>query len=69
MHGHWDIKETEMNDPRYTRDHKRGVNLGIGVVVPSSKILETLNHPDLKGLMEENEGRIRRSTSPRPDKG
>jgi hypothetical protein len=25
MHGHWDIKESEMNEPNFTQDRKRGV--------------------------------------------
>jgi hypothetical protein len=46
-HGHWDIKESEMNDPYYPHDPKNGVNLGIGIVVPATKIMEVLNRPEL----------------------
>jgi len=43
MHGHWDIKESELNDPSICQDRKHGVNLGIAIVVPAIKILETIN--------------------------
>lgn len=46
MHGHWDIKEAEINDPSVSQDRKHGVNLGIAIVVPAAKILETINSPD-----------------------
>jgi hypothetical protein len=55
MHGHWDIKESEINKPSIIQDRQRGVNLGIGVVVPASKILETINQPALvewRAIME-----------------
>jgi hypothetical protein len=45
MQGHWDIRETELNKPKIINDRKRGVNLGIGVVVPATKILEAINSP------------------------
>jgi hypothetical protein len=46
MRGHWDVRESEMND--YTLTHsQRGVNYGIATVVPAHKILEALNHPEL----------------------
>lgn len=33
-YGHWDIKESDLNQTTYEHDRKRGVNMGIGVVVP-----------------------------------
>jgi hypothetical protein len=50
MHGHWDIKESKMNDPKIEHDRKHGVNMGIGIVVPAIKILETINQPGLAEL-------------------
>lgn len=55
MHGHWDIKESEINEPSIVHDRKRGVNLGIGVVVPASKILETINSPRMEDMRQEYE--------------
>ncbi len=47
MHGHWDVEESKINEPTIHHDRKRGVNLGIGIVVPAYKITETLNQPEL----------------------
>lgn len=55
MQGHWDIRESEMNEPSIVHDRKRGVNLGIGVVVPAAKILETINGPGMIRIREEYE--------------
>jgi len=52
MHGHWDIKESEMNKAYFGHDRKHGVNLGIGIVVPAQKILETINQPKLIEMRE-----------------
>jgi hypothetical protein len=53
MHGHWDIKESDLNKVFISHDRKHGVNLGIGVVVPAHKILETLNRPELVAMRDE----------------
>jgi hypothetical protein len=55
MQGHWDIKESEMNEPSIVHNRKRGVNLGIGVVVPAIKILETINGPRIVEMRDEYE--------------
>ena len=55
MHGHWDIKESKMNDPSIEHDRKHGVNMGIGIVVPAIKILETINQPGLAKLRTEGD--------------
>ncbi len=47
MHGHWNIRESEINEAQIMQDRKRGVNLGIGIVVPAQKIIDTINHPEL----------------------
>jgi len=47
VHGHWDIREEDINKPSFTHDRKRGVNYGIAVVVPALKIYETLYNPIL----------------------
>ncbi len=55
MHGHWDIKESEMNQSSIVHDRRRGVNLGIGVVVPALKIFETINGPRMEEMRREYE--------------
>jgi hypothetical protein len=64
IHGHWDIKESEMNQQRFTHDPRRGVNLGIAVVVPAAKILETINHPELVRMRIEIDEAWKRAISP-----
>jgi hypothetical protein len=54
MQGHWDISESELNEPRFRND-PRGVNLGIAIVIPASKILEAIDQPELVKMREEIE--------------
>jgi hypothetical protein len=51
-HGHWEIFPDDKNNVRIWSVTKedRSINLGIAVVVPAKKILETLNHPELQAL-------------------
>jgi hypothetical protein len=51
-HGHWDIKESEMNKTSIQHDRKHGVNLGIALVTPASKIADILNQPGLKMMRD-----------------
>jgi hypothetical protein len=67
MHGHWDIKESEMNKPSIIHDRQRGVNLGVGIVVPAIKIYETLYAPNLVAMREEQERKLLKRTIPGPD--
>jgi len=39
MHGHWEIRESEINNPTITPERRHGVNIGIGIVVPAEKFL------------------------------
>jgi hypothetical protein len=51
MHGHFDIQN--LNDDTVVdsdQEATRGINTGIGVVIPVEKILETLNQPELVEL-------------------
>jgi hypothetical protein len=64
MQGHWDIRESEMNKASITHDRKRGVNMGISIVVPASKILETINSPSLVEWRMEAEKSILRERAP-----
>jgi len=66
MHGHWDVKESELNSPTINHD-KRGVNLGIGIVVPAVKILETINGPAAMKWREAMEKQTVDKTVPRTD--
>ncbi|MFZ0735220.1 MAG: hypothetical protein WAM79_23080 [Candidatus Sulfotelmatobacter sp.] len=57
MHGHWDVKESEMNKARFIHDRQRGVNMGIAMVVPALKILETINQEALVKMRRNEEKR------------
>jgi hypothetical protein len=52
-HGHWSIKESDINKPSIEQDRKRGVNYGIAIVVPASKITETINQSGLVEIRNE----------------
>jgi hypothetical protein len=67
MHGHWDIRESEMNKAIFTHDSKRGVNMGIAIVVPAIKILETLNMPVLMAIRDEMKKHVERGMVPAKD--
>jgi len=67
MHGHWDIRESEMNSPIVENDRRHGVNMGIGIVVPASKILETINSEAMMELRKQTEERARRASIPGMD--
>lgn len=69
MHGHWDIKESEINNPKISQDRKRGVNLGIGIVVPAFKIYETLYSPALVHMRREQERALLQKSTPGMDTG
>jgi hypothetical protein len=68
IHGHWDITESEMNSYQFIHDRQRGVNLGIAVVVPAHKILETANHPVLVAAREAQEQKMKDAIGPGKDK-
>lgn len=55
MHGHWDIPADKKNDFFVNKEILGTVNMGIAIVVPAKKILETLNNPDLIQQREEIE--------------
>lgn len=53
IHGHWDVKESELNYPRIQpvdrgRLNTSGINMGIAIVVPIEKVIETLHQPVLQ---------------------
>jgi hypothetical protein len=55
VHGHWDVRESEINNPRIEQDRKRGVNYGIAIVVPAIKIYETLYREELVAMRKQQE--------------
>jgi hypothetical protein len=67
MHGHWDIRESEMNKAFFDHDRKRGVNMGIAIVVPAIKILETIYQPELVAMRKEAEQKATKRMVPGMD--
>jgi hypothetical protein len=67
-HGHWDIKPSEINDPTFKHDHKTGVNVGISIVIPAHKILETLDLPELAAERKRNDDHWRSQILPTMDR-
>jgi len=66
-HGHWDVREADINSPTFIQDRQRGVNMGIAVVVPAHKILEAINHPHLVAMRAAMEAAAIKQVSPEPD--
>ncbi len=54
MHGHWDVRESELNEPKMIPS-ARSVNSGLAMVVPAVKILETLNSPPLVAMRQDHD--------------
>lgn len=52
--GHWDVDPNDKNKA-FPPLGVGGVNMGIGIVVPASKILETINQPELTDMRTEVE--------------
>jgi hypothetical protein len=66
VHGHWDVKESEINQVRI-EPTRNGVNIGIAIVIPFSKVIETLNRPELVEGRRQAEEELARKTSPIAD--
>jgi hypothetical protein len=69
MHGHWDVRESELNNPKLAHSSLHGVNLGIAIVTPAHKLLETLNRSELIVMRELIEQNYKRSITPTTDSG
>src|ERR1035438_2781078 len=62
MHGHWDLPMTFS-----TAEQAEAVNMGVSIIVPAKKILETLYHPELVALRKEHHEREKKGESPTRD--
>ncbi|MCH8323407.1 MAG: hypothetical protein IIB64_10115 [Proteobacteria bacterium] len=67
MHGHWDAKvhQDEALDADPFEEEK--VNMGIAIVVPVSKILETLNQEDFREMIKKASEKYKKDTLPTAD--
>lgn len=68
MHGHWDRPVSEEEDVMLADDlRQESVNMGIAVVVPAKKILETIYQPTFEPLIRKGIEEVK-SKAPKPDK-
>jgi hypothetical protein len=56
MHGHWDENSSKVDD--IEKNETRQVNMGIGIVVPASKLLDFLNRPKIKAQRDKRHDEI-----------
>ena len=54
IHGHWPVDESKI-DTAVDSKKERDVNMGIAIVTPAIKILETLDQKELKDMRERSE--------------
>lgn len=67
IHGHYDIPLSESDVITEDALLKKGVNMGIAIVVPINKILEVLDQPMIKKEEKELERKFRERQLPTPD--
>lgn len=67
MHGHWDVKIRQDDTFDVDLFENEKVNMGIAIVIPVSKILETLNQEDFKKALEQAEKKHKKNTLPTAD--
>lgn len=75
MHGHWqipvgaisDVATDAAKDGAMSGAQHEAVNMGIGIVVPAKRILETLYHPDLIAARARMDREAERENLPTPD--
>ena len=68
MHGHWSVdSETVVDKISQDAGIKAGVNVGIAIVTPASKILDIFNGGELRAEMEKLEALDIAQKSPSPD--
>lgn len=67
MHGHWEIDLKTTDSISVDTKKRGGVNLGIAIVTPAHKILETINSPELTEQRAQIETRILTERAPKTD--
>jgi hypothetical protein len=68
IHGHWDVPDNQIIDATVEdAGIKAGVNVGIAMVIPAKKILETLNCKELADNRAKIEAKEIAKNSPTPD--
>lgn len=66
IHGHWDWKNGEY-DIINREIEIEAINMGIAIVTPATKILETINHPELLKSKEKQIEMLKKGNLPKED--
>lgn len=66
IHGHWDLEPGESVDIEDSEGGNDSVNIGIAIVIPAKKILETVNQPKLVQWRDVQEAQWVARKSPPP---
>jgi hypothetical protein len=67
MHGHYDYDLLSEDGVNMDAKTKKVVNMGIAIVVPSEKIAEVINQPEIKELETQFENKLREKLLPTMD--
>lgn len=67
MHGHWDIDEADIDVSIPDTNKQRSINMGMAIVIPVEKILETIKQPILLKKQRELIDKKSAKTPPVPD--
>ena len=67
VHGHWDTDEADIDVFIQDTNRQRSVNMGMAIVVPVEKILETIKQPMLQKKQRELIDQKYAKTPPTPD--
>jgi hypothetical protein len=68
VHGHWDVGPDQIIDvTREDASSKDNINMGIAIVTPAKKIIETINRKELAAIRKDAEAKWIADNSPTPD--
>jgi hypothetical protein len=67
MHGHFDLQNLTEDSVIEDASQGRGINSGMGLVIPASKIIETLFQPELKEMRKKLSRELREKRGATPD--
>ncbi len=66
IHGHWRIDDAKI-DNEDSFGEEKNVNMGIAIVIPASKILETLMQSELKEIRKRKDEAFKNKNNAKPD--
>ncbi len=69
MHGHWNIRESDIDVFENKDDSREKMNMGIAIVVPASKVLEVINQESFIKERQQVIDKMKAEKMPVPDSG